>query len=323
MKKLTVFSIISCIISTHLFAIQDANSTVQTVRTLDTKRDLHKKDSHKKKKESRYDKFERIFSDYDGNFLKDMFIYPFDMMMPDEVIKAAKDVINHREDRGYDKNDKDIAKEVTTDAYNFFLTTGYYYIQDITRITRRVWNKSICSPDTFIYDNKRNPHLNLTLKAHDKEARGVTENGIVLPYNVNFPDAEYPYASRPNGCSTEELEFVYDLSNSFSDDDTWISQACDEHDKCYSTIGATYKECNEKFVVDTIDSCNEISTRNTVLFLGSKNAFCAFKAAAIATGANSCAKKYFDKAQKKQKAYNIWVKTYEDAYNNIQNTYKK
>ncbi len=314
MKKLIIFNVILFIFTTHLSANQEINTSIKTVGTL-----THDKTSKKKKKESKYDKFERTFSSYDGNFFKDMFVYSFDIIMPDEMIKAAKDVIKHREDHGYATTDKELPKEVSTDAYNFFLTTGYYYMQDIAQITRRVWDKSVCSPDTFIYDNKRNPHVSLNLKIDDDEARGMTDNGIILPYNKNFPTAEYPYASRPNGCSAEELEFVYDLSNSFSDDDKWISKACDAHDKCYSTIGSTYKECNEEFVVNTIDSCNAISGRTTVLYMGGKNAFCGFKAVSIATGANSCAKKYFNKAQKKQKAYNAWVETYEKAYNTVKN----
>lgn len=216
-----------------------------------------------------------MFSDYDGNFVKDMFVYSIDMMMPDEMIKAAKDVINHREKSGYHQADNDVPKSISTDAYNFFLTTGYYYMQDISQITRRIWNKSLCSPDKFIYDAKLNPEVSLTLNKSDNMARGMSENGVVLPYNRNFPAAQYPYASRPNGCSAEELEYIYDLSNTFSNDDRWLSNACDEHDKCYSTIGATYKECNEEFIVNTIDSCNAISVGNTVLFMGGKNAFVA------------------------------------------------
>ena len=314
MKKLIIFNVILFVFTTNISANIETNTSVQTVGTL-----KHTQVSHKKKKESKYDKFERTFSSYDGNFFKDMFVYSFDIMMPDEVIKAAKDVVNYREKRGYDDENKELPRTVSTDAYNFFLTTGYYYMQDITQITQRLWNKSICSPDTFIYDKKLNPVLNVTLKENEDGARGVTVNGIVLPFNRNFPAAQYPYAKIPNGCSAEELEYVYDLSNTFSNDDKWISKACDEHDKCYSTIGVTYKECNEKFVVDTIDSCNAISARSTVLFMGSKNAFCGFKALTIATGANSCAKKYFQKAQKKQKAYNAWVETYEKAYNTEKN----
>ena len=65
--------------------------------------------------------------------------------------------------------------------------------------------------------------------------------------------------------------------------------------------GSNYKECNANFIVNTIDSCNEISGRNTLLFMGTKNAFCGIKTLAVSTGANLCAEKVFRKAQRRQK----------------------
>ena len=317
MKQFNIYSIILLLLFTHTYAKnrlilsdQDINISLKTIHVIESDIVLPKK-----KKESSYKKFERIFSDYDGTFVEDMFIYSIDIMMPDELMQATKDVIKNRENNSYDDYSKEFPKMFSNDAYNIFLTTGYYYIQDIARISQRVWNKAICSPDTFKYDERKEPNqVFLALKERDENARGMTKLGIVLPINDNFPDAQYPYASKPNGCSTEELEYAYDLSNTFSNDDKWLNKACDEHDKCYYTEGTNYKECNAKFIVNTIDSCNDISGRNTLLFLGTKNAFCGIKALAVSTGANSCAEKYFEKAQRRQKAYNQWVSRYEKAY---------
>ena len=318
MKQLISYIIILCILVMHanadnrlLFTPQDTNISLKTIHVIESDAVMPKK-----RKESSYKKFERIFSDYDSSFFENMLLYSVDIMMPDEIMQATKDVIKNRDKKSYhDQSNKELPKMFSNDIYNVFLSTAYYYMQDISRISKRVWNKAICSPDTFKYEAKKEPkQVFLTFKENDEHARGVTKHGVVLPINHNFPDAQYPYASKPNGCSTEELEYVYDLSNTFSNDDKWLNKACDEHDKCYYTEGTTYKECNAKFIVNTIDSCNEITGRNTLLFMGTKNAFCGLKALAVSTGANSCAQKYFEKAQRRQKAYNAWVARYEKAY---------
>jgi len=273
MKQLNIYMMLLILLFTHTYAKnrliladQDTNISLKTIHVIENDIVLPKK-----KKESSYKKFERIFSDYDGTFIEDMFIYSVDIMMPDELMQATKDVIKNRENNSYDDKTKEFPKMFSNDAYNIFLTTGYYYIQDISRITQRVWNKAICSPDTFKYDERKEPkQVFLALKESDEKARGVTKRGIVLPINNNFPEAHYPYASEPNGCSAEELEYAYDLSNTFSNDDKWLNKACDEHDKCYYTEGTTYKECNAKFIVGVVDACNHISGKDTVTYLGIK-----------------------------------------------------
>lgn len=289
---------------------EEHNNTVNdleviTVRTLEIK----------KSKKSSYDRFEELFSDYDGTWMEDMFIYSADIFMPDEMMRATKDVIKNRRDKGHSSHAEVYPKSLGNDAYNMFLTTMYYYIQDIYQITGQVWSDEVCTPDTFIYDEDKEPKkVFLELKATDKDSRGVTENNIVLPVNDNFPNAFYPYAKKPDGCTTDGLEDLYKQSNKISDDDQWLTEACNEHDRCYSTIGTTSQECNSEFIVNAIDACNAISAENTVLSMGSKNAFCGFKGFAISTGANYCAKKYFDKVQRQQKIYMEWVERYEKAY---------
>ena len=77
-----------------------------------------------KRIESTYDKFEKLFSDYDGTFIEDMFIYTADMFMPDEIIRTTKDIIEHRKDKGFDKSIENFPKTLANDAFNMFLTTG-------------------------------------------------------------------------------------------------------------------------------------------------------------------------------------------------------
>jgi hypothetical protein len=268
----------------------------------------------KKRSKSLYKKFEDLFSDYDDDWAENMLIYSVDMMMPDENMLATKKVINNRIDEKFDTQTEQIPKILANDAYNMLLSTMYYHAQDLSRITDETWDE-VCDPDTFIYRANKDPKEPLLdLKENDEEARGITENGIVLPFNPNFPDAYYPYASRPDGCSAEGLQDVYDLANEFFNDDKWLQEACNEHDRCYYTLGMTSKECNNEFMVKTVDSCNNISGTETVLFMGTRNAICGMKALTISTAANACAEKYFAQAQRKQKAYNQWVMNYEKAF---------
>jgi hypothetical protein len=268
-----------------------------------------------KNSKSLYRKFKDLFSDYDGDWVEDIATYPIDIMMPDEAIQATEDIIDNRNHQEFSSQAEQIPKQMGNDAYNMVLTTAYYHFQDISRITNEIWEDDACDPDTFEYNTSKDPQQPLLyLKANDENARGVTKNGIVLPVNPNFPDAFYPYASRPDGCSAEGLQDVYDLANDFSNDDEWLEEACNAHDRCYYTEGTSSKECNQKFIVEAVDSCNNISNLDTVFFMGMKNAFCGFKGLTVSSAANACAEKYFAEAQRKQKAYNQWVANYEKAY---------
>ena len=295
----------------HLLDKKDTNLSLRSI-------DIVASDKIKlrKKSKSMYRKFKDIFSDYDGPWIEDMIIYSADIMMPDEMIRAAKDVVDNRKDKDFDSQAKHIPKMLGNDAYNIMLTSAYYYMQDISRISKASWEDDVCDPDMFIYQTEREPQKPLLdLKANDENARGVSKHGVVLPVNDNFPNALYPYAAKPDGCSAEGLQKLYNQANDLSDDDKWLSLACDAHDRCYYTLGTSAKKCNEKFIIDSIDSCNSISGRDTLLYMGSKNAFCGFKAFAVSTGANSCAQKYFDQAQREQMIYEQWIERYEKEYN--------
>lgn len=270
-----------------------------------------------KKHQSNYDRFKKFFSNYDHALIEDIAIYVVDMFVPDEMIRSMKDVFDNRKDKSFNGHVEDVPKVLSNDVSNVFLSTFYYYMQDISKITDKVWSNKVCRPSTFQYHNALEPQEPLlTLKVEDEHARGVTENGIVLPFNENFPDAFYPYASVPNGCSAEEFQNLYNQSNRVYDDNVWLSKACNEHDRCYYTLGKTSQECNSEFIVNTIDACTQISSIHTIVSMGTKNAFCNLKALIIATGANSCAEEYFSHSQREQKAYIQWVRRYEHAYKN-------
>jgi hypothetical protein len=77
-------------------------------------------------------------------------------------------------------------------------------------------------------------------------------NGI--PYNSDFPEAQYPYAKAPNGCGP----------GLFTNDrreirDTWepvdFTGACNTHDRCYYTLGSNWNTCNERFYSDLRAAC--------------------------------------------------------------------
>lgn len=268
--------------------------------------------------ETNYEKLERKLSEYDGTWFKDMLIYSVDMFIPDEMARAGKDVLENRQDVGFGDKSEKLPQTFANDSYNMALTTAYYYMQDMSRITERVWKEAACNPDYFEYDTSIEPKKPLLdLQECDPIARGVTKNGVVLPLNKNFPTALYPYAAKPDGCSAEGLQDLYDQTDDILDDDKWLRKACNVHDQCYYTEGTTAKECNSKFIVDVVDACNHIRGEDTVKYLGMKNAFCGMKGFLVASAANACARRYFAHAQKKQRAYNLWVQRYEKAYQEV------
>ena len=315
MKQFNSYILISLLFFSNLYAY-DLSAWVDTNMSDQKTRKLQLYTPKKQVSKTTYDKFQDLFSDYEGTWFEDMFTYSFDIMMPDEIMLATEDVKENRDNKGLGYPGKDIPKKVGNDAYNIMLTTAYYHFQDASRITKELWEEDACEPDNFIYEISKDPKVPLLhLKASDENARGVTQNGIVLPINGNFPDAFYPYASRPNGCSAEGLQDVYDLANDFSDDEPWLRKACDNHDRCYFTEGTSSKECNAQFIIEAVDSCNHISNEDTLLYMGIKNAFCGFKGLTVSSAANACAEKYFAQSQRKQKAYNQWVMRYEESYN--------
>ncbi|HEY9129210.1 MAG TPA: hypothetical protein VIN02_05185 [Sulfurovum sp.] len=314
MKRYYIFTIILSTFFSHLYAYDLSYMLDKNLSQQDTNISDIQIEKPRKRSKSLYKKFENFFSDYDDDLMENMMTYSMDIMVPDEMILATKEIMNNRLDKKYGSTKEHIPKIIGTDAYNWFLTSTFYQFQDISRITHELWDEE-CDPGNFKYDISKEPKEPiLDLKADDKNARGVTKNGIVLPINANFPDAYYPYASRPNGCSAEGLQDVYEDLNRIFDDDKWIEEACNKHDRCYYTEGSSSKECNAEFIINATDACNHISGEQTVMLMGIRNSLCGMKALTVSSIANACSEKYFKEAQKKQKAYNQWVSRYEKAY---------
>lgn len=314
MKRLYIYTIFCLTFFTHLYAYDLSYMIDTNISQQDTNATDSQMLKPRKRSKSLYKKFENFFSDYDDSWIENMFTYSADIMIPDEMMLATKEILNNRLDKKYGSTKEHFPKIISTDAYNWFLTSTYYQFQDVSRITDEVWDEE-CEAGNFKYDFSIEPNKPiLDLKADDNDSRGVTKNGIVLPYNPNFPDALYPYASRPNGCSAEGLHDVYEDLNRVFNDDKWIEEACNEHDRCYYIEGTTSKECNAQFIVDATDACHNITGRDTVFFMGVRNTLCGMKALAVSSIANACSEIYFAEAQKKQKAYNKWVIRYEKAY---------
>jgi hypothetical protein len=76
-------------------------------------------------------------------------------------------------------------------------------------------------------------------------------NGI--PSNPDFPNAQYPYAQAPDGCSSWDSDHPEYMR------DTWgpvdFSGGCNTHDKCYYTLGSNWQSCNERFNSDLRAAC--------------------------------------------------------------------
>ena len=314
MRKFHIFSIIFLLSLSPLFAYDLSYMIESNATQTDANATQFQIKKPRKRSKSLYKKFENFFSDYDDTWVENMMTFSADIMVPDEMIVATKEILNNRLDKKYDSTNEHIPKIMATDAYNWFLTSSYYQIQDISRISDELWDEE-CEAGNFQYDTNLEPkEPQLNLKADDKDARGVTDHGIVLPVNANFPDALYPYASRPNGCSAEGLQDIYEDLNRVFNDAKWIEKACDEHDRCYYTLGTSSKACNAQFIIDATDACHNITGTDTVFFMGVRNTLCGMKAWAVSSIANACSEKYFKEAQKKQKAYMKWVTRYEKAY---------
>ena len=72
-----------------------------------------------------------------------------------------------------------------------------------------------------------------------------------IPYNSDFPNAQYPYAQAPDGCSG--------LQSTREVRDTWgpvdFTDACNNHDRCFYTLGSNWNTCNTRFLKDLNEAC--------------------------------------------------------------------
>ncbi|MDQ7046992.1 MAG: hypothetical protein Q9M39_05015 [Sulfurovum sp.] len=243
MKLLKLLVVLFFTTSLNLYAydlsgLQNKSLICEVNQTL--KIPLPKKRKHS---ETRYEKLERKLSEYRGTWFNDMMLYSVDIFIPDEMMRAVKDVMQNREKVRFGNQVEKVPKTLMNDSYNVALTTAYYYMQDIARISERLWKNKACTPDHFEYDIAKEPAAPfLDLSECDPMSIGVTKNGIVLPKNENFPSALYPYASKPDGCSAEGLQDLYDQSNDILNNAKWLKKVCNRHDQCYYTEGTTIKE---------------------------------------------------------------------------------
>jgi hypothetical protein len=131
-----------------------------------------------------------------------------------------------------------------------------------------------------------------------------------IPYNPDYPKAQYPYAQAPDGCSG--------LSESGREiRDRWgpvdFTGACNTHDKCYYTYPSDWNTCNERFHSDLRAACeraladprrNPIGVLGTVLTGGLTLKTCYTTAAYYYGGVQlGVIFKIFKKAQNLQKKY--------------------
>ncbi len=69
-----------------------------------------------------------------------------------------------------------------------------------------------------------------------------------------FKKALYPYAKAPDGCSSWS-------NNPYQVRDTWglvdFRPACNEHDRCYYTLGSDANDCNARFCRHLSRACEK------------------------------------------------------------------
>lgn len=78
-------------------------------------------------------------------------------------------------------------------------------------------------------------------------------DGIPIPYNGTYPDAQYPYYSVPNGCGSPGPPDTSWVPEKWGAAD--FTEACDYHDSCYMTLGENKYVCDEKFFIDMQSAC--------------------------------------------------------------------
>lgn len=163
-----------------------------------------------------------------------------------------------------------------------------------------------------------------------------------IPYNPDFPKAQYPYAQAPDACSgvTNRPDSNGEIR------DTWgpvdFRGACNTHDTCYYRLGSNWNTCNERLYSDLRAACERdlrIAVRNP---LNGKKGYLPpdpIRLSAcytIATGYYAGVQAgvgvgVFRKAQDLQKRYEDWVATVrnssplansEESRNNLTNLYR-
>jgi hypothetical protein len=142
-----------------------------------------------------------------------------------------------------------------------------------------------------------------------------------IPNNPDFPNAQYPYAQAPDGCSGWQ--------NTRQVRDTWgsvnFTEACNNHDRCYYTRGSNWNTCNERFYSDLRAACERdlrvwvppVTVRGVVITPGfhtppepASLSACYTVASGYYAGVQAgVLLDVFNEAQDKQRRYEAWVAT--------------
>jgi len=150
-------------------------------------------------------------------------------------------------------------------------------------------------------------------------------DGVALPCWTDFKDSDagdeslpyYPYAVRPNGCSIpgakpgsrDTLHTVAPPGFTFS-----YKAACNNHDRCYYTVGTNAAACNRQFSKDLLKACEKATGKPreplaTALLPAAKSE-CKTRAAATVSSVRAVQGKYHPEAQRKQQRYLARVEQY-------------
>lgn len=112
-----------------------------------------------------------------------------------------------------------------------------------------------------------------------------------------FPASNYPYYEAPNGCSNSP-------DSNWFNSGTGFKPACDDHDRCYATVGQSKDACDDKFKDDMDKICatgTPVIGCNTAasLYHGAviEKATCAYAIAQVE------ARKYQDKVEEFKKEW--------------------
>ncbi|MFW7378420.1 MAG: hypothetical protein ACOH5I_06420 [Oligoflexus sp.] len=76
-----------------------------------------------------------------------------------------------------------------------------------------------------------------------------------LPRNRHFPEADYPFAQAPDGCSGLDSDIPEEVRDNWGIVD--FTDSCNKHDICYYTLGTDSESCNKDFKADLIDACED------------------------------------------------------------------
>ena len=113
--------------------------------------------------------------------------------------------------------------------------------------------RSMVGIESGIERSSRPPITYTTSEPEEYEGKELTEEPTKKDIDTalkkrGFPDSDYPYYERPNGCS-------YSPDSNWFNSGTGFKPACDNHDRCYSTVGKSKRTCDDNFKADMDRIC--------------------------------------------------------------------